>query len=116
MLHLVRKRDPAPHPWTSAHARDGRLRFGEQRQLIRDSGATLELIDICQQVSHIDPDEVLDKTRRRVHSCTWPFPNDVFQDSLAQYAPWSLAHARRRKARGGESRSASRSDPGAPAR
>ena len=74
------------------HARDGRLRFDQQRQLIRDSGATLELIDICQQVNHIDPDEVLDKTRRRVHSWTWPFPDDVFEDCLVEYEPWFRAH------------------------
>ncbi len=74
------------------HARDGRLRFEQQRELIRSTGAALELVDICQQVNHLDPEEVLDKTKRRVHSWTWPFPDDVFEDCLVEYEPWFRAH------------------------
>ncbi len=74
------------------HARDGRLRFEQQRELIRASGASLELVDVCQQVNHMDPDEVLDKTQRRVHSWTWQIPDDIFEDCLIEYEPWFRAH------------------------
>ena len=83
--------------WTDAlerrgHVRDGRLRFEQQRELIRATGAALELVDVCQQVNHTDPNEVLDKTRHRVHSWTWPIPDDIFEDCLVEYEPWFRAH------------------------
>jgi ubiquinone/menaquinone biosynthesis C-methylase UbiE len=83
--------------WTDAlerrgHVRDGRLRFDEQRELIRATGASLELVDICQQVNHTPPDEVMDKTRNRIHSWTWPIPDDIFEDCLIEYEPWFRAH------------------------
>jgi len=74
------------------HVRDGRLRFDQQRELIRSTGATLELAEVCQQVIHLDPDEVLDNTRRRIHSWTWPIADDVFADCLTEYEPWFRAH------------------------
>lgn len=74
------------------HARSGRLRFDQQRELIRSTCATLELIDVCEQVNHLDPDDVLDNTKRRIHSWTWQFPDDVFEDCLTEYEPWFRAH------------------------
>jgi SAM-dependent methyltransferase len=74
------------------HSRDGRLRFEQQRELIRSTGATLELVDVCQQTNRMDPDDVLDKTRNRIHSWTWQFPDDVFEDCLIEYEPWFRAH------------------------
>ncbi|MCH7488119.1 MAG: class I SAM-dependent methyltransferase [Chloroflexi bacterium] len=83
--------------WTDAlerrgHVRDSRLRFDEQRQLIRTTGASLELIDICGQVNRTPPGEVMDKTRNRIHSWTWPIPDDIFEDCLVEYEPWFRAH------------------------
>ncbi|HEY5640513.1 MAG TPA: class I SAM-dependent methyltransferase [Dehalococcoidia bacterium] len=74
------------------HVRSGRLRFEEQRELIRASGAAAELADICQQVNRMDPEDVLHKTRRRVHSWTWEIADDVFDDCLAEYEPWFHEH------------------------
>ncbi len=38
------------------------------------------------------PDDVLDNTKRRIHSWTWQFPDDVFEDCLIEYEPWFRAH------------------------
>lgn len=74
------------------HAPRGRLRFEGQREMIRSTGATLELLDICQEVDRQDPEAVLDTTRRRVHSWTWQIAEDVFEDCLTEYEPWFRAY------------------------
>ena len=34
----------------------------------------------------------MDKTRNRIHSWTWPIPDDIFEDCLVEYEPWFRAH------------------------
>lgn len=74
------------------HPLNRRLRFEDQREIIRSTGAQSELIDICQQVNRMAPEEVLDKTRRRIHSWSWPIADDVFEDCLVEYEPWFRRH------------------------
>ena len=74
------------------HAPIRRLRFEAQRELIRGTGAALELVDICQVVNRNDPEEILDKTRRRIHSWSWQIADDVFEDCLVEYEPWFRQH------------------------
>ena len=74
------------------HAPIRRLQFQAQRDLIRATGAALELVDICQQVNHIDPEEVLDETRRRIHSWSWQIADDVFDDCIDEHEAWFRAH------------------------
>ena len=74
------------------HAPIRRLRFQAQRDLIRATGAALELVDICETVNRNDTEEVLDKTRNRIHSWSWQIADDVFDDCLVDYEPWFRAH------------------------
>ena len=74
------------------HAPIRHLRFEAQRELIGGTGAALELIDICGEVNRQDPEEVLDKTRRRVHSWTWQIADDVFADCIGEYETWFRTH------------------------
>ena len=74
------------------HAPIRRLRFEAQRELIRATGAALQLQDVCQVVNRYDPDEILDKTRQRIHSWSWQIADDVFADCLVEYEPWFRAH------------------------
>ena len=74
------------------HIDDGVDLVEDQRELIRSTGGEPELIDICQDVNRMDPEEVLDKTRRRIHSWSWSIADDVFEDCLVEYEPWFHAH------------------------
>jgi ubiquinone/menaquinone biosynthesis C-methylase UbiE len=74
------------------HPRSSLRRFEDQREVIRATGATPELFDICHEVNVQDPEAVLDTTRRRIHSWTWRIDGDVFEDCLAEYEPWFRAH------------------------
>ncbi len=74
------------------HAPLHRLHFEDQRKLIRSTGATLELVDICDEVNRQDPEDVLDKTRRRVHSWSWQIADDVFADCIGEYEAWFRTH------------------------
>ncbi len=95
-------RDPQPLAasgawWDDALERRGhppirRLTFAHQRELIRGTGATLELVDICEQVNHLDSEEVLDKTRRRIHAWSWQIADDVFEDCIGEHEAWFRAH------------------------
>jgi ubiquinone/menaquinone biosynthesis C-methylase UbiE len=74
------------------HAPLRRLRFKAQRELIRATGAALELINVCQLVNRNDPEQILDTTRRRVHSWTWQIADDVFEDCIDEHEAWFRQH------------------------
>ena len=76
------------------HATIRRLRFQDQRDLIRATGAALELVSVCQVVDRNDPEEVLDTTRRRVHSWSWQIADDVFADCIGEHEAWFRTHYR----------------------
>ncbi len=74
------------------HAPIRRLRFKAQRKLIRATGATLEIVNVCQVVNRHDPEAILDTTRRRVHSWTWQIAADVFEDCIGEHEAWFRRH------------------------
>ena len=74
------------------HAPIRRLQFQAQRDLIRATGAALELVNVCQVVIRNDPEEILDKTRRRLHSWSWQIAADVFADCIDEHESWFRQH------------------------
>ena len=74
------------------HAPIRRLRFQDQRELVRAAGAALQLVSVCQLVNRNDPEEILDTTRRRIHSWSWQIADDVFADCIDEHEAWFRQH------------------------
>jgi SAM-dependent methyltransferase len=97
-----RQRDPDPMlpsaAWWDAeldrrgHPPIRRLRFDQQREMIRASGAALETFDIAHETLHHDPEEVLGLARRRTHSWTWQVNEDTYAAAFPAYETWFRAH------------------------
>ena len=104
LLHQTRRAKPETKRfWDESYDEWGRLlkarnflrrsRFDEVivRQKIRESGASLRLIDVAGSTETSTVDDEMHRLRTRSQSWTWQVPSDIFDDALPEYEQWLRA-------------------------
>jgi ubiquinone/menaquinone biosynthesis C-methylase UbiE len=104
LLHQTRRASPETKRfWDESYDEWGRLlkernflrrsRFDEMsvREKIRETGASLRLVDVTESTETSTVDDELHRLRTRSQSWTWEVPPDTFDDALPQYERWLRA-------------------------